>query len=91
MSAIENEDVRKQMEDLFRKAYGFEGRVNVGAGLNSLGKLDVENLVKAREKLVDGVDYNDKEAIKTLVQGIRSNKISPEFLEASFGALHPNW
>lgn len=89
LESIENEEVRKSMEDLFRKAYGFEGRVNVGAGLNSLGKLDVENLVKAREKLVDGVDYNDKEAIATLVKGIRNNQISPEFLEASFNALPP--
>lgn len=89
LGSIENEEVRKSMEDLFRKAYGFEGRVNVGAGLNSLGKLDIENLTKAREALVDGVDYNDKEAIAQLVKTIRKTEVSPEFLDASFNALPP--
>ena len=87
LGAIENPEVKKHMEQMFRQAYGFEGRVNVGAGLNSLGKLDIENLKNARERLVDGVDYNDKEAIKDLVKSIRKIEVDPQFLENSFNAL----
>ena len=65
----------------------FEGRVNAGAGKNNLGYGDVQNLMANRERLMEGYGDGSPEQIKKFVDSVRSNKVSDEFVDASFDIL----
>ena len=65
----------------------YEGRVNAGAGKNNLGYADVQNLVANRDRLMEGYGDGSPKAIKKFVQSVRSNKVSDEFVDASFDIL----
>ena len=68
-------------------AKSFEGRVNAGAGKNNLGYADIQNLMANRDRLIKGYGDGSPEAIKKFVDSVRSNKVSDEFVEASFEVL----
>ena len=65
----------------------FEGRVNAGAGKNNLGYVDVQNLMANRDRLLEGYGDGSPEQIKKFVDSVRSNKVSDEFVNASFDIL----
>jgi hypothetical protein len=65
----------------------FEGRVNAGAGKNNLGYADVQNLMANRDRLLEGYGDGSPEQIKKFVDSVRSNKVSDEFVNASFDIL----
>ena len=65
----------------------FEGRVNAGAGKNNLGYADVQNLMANRDRLLEGYGDGSPEQIKKFVDSVRSNKVSDEFIDASFDIL----
>jgi len=65
----------------------FEGRVNSGAGKNNLGYADVQNLMANRDRLLEGYGDGSPEQIKKFVDSVRSNKVSDEFVSASFDIL----
>ena len=65
----------------------FEGRVNAGAGKNNLGYADVQNLMANRDRLMEGYGDGSPEQIKKFVDSVRSNKVSDEFVDASFEIL----
>jgi hypothetical protein len=65
----------------------FEGRVNAGAGKNNLGYADVQNLMANRDRLLEGYGDGSPEQIKKFVDSVRSNKVSDEFINASFDIL----
>ena len=83
-------DRQEAFRNLVMNAYKFGGRVNTGAGLNSLGKADVEQLMNAKGRLLDGVDYDKLEQVQDMVRSTRQfNDIDPEFLKLSYAALPP--
>ena len=65
----------------------FEGRVNAGAGKNNLGYADIQNLMANRDRLMEGYGDGSPEQIKKFVDSVRSNKVSDEFIDASFDIL----
>ena len=65
----------------------FEGRVNAGAGKNNLGYADIQNLIANRDRLLEGYGDGSPEQIKKFVDSVRSNKVSDEFIDASFDIL----
>ena len=65
----------------------FEGRVNAGAGKNNLGYADIQNLIANRGRLLEGYGDGSPEQIKKFVDSVRSNKVSDEFIDASFDIL----
>ena len=48
---------------------------------------DVQNLVANRDRLMEGYGDGSPKAIKKFVQSVRSNKVSDEFVDASFDIL----
>ena len=65
----------------------YEGRVNAGAGKNNLGYADIQNLMANRDRLIKGYGDGSPQQIKKFVQSVRSNKVSDEFVDASFDVL----
>lgn len=65
----------------------FEGRTNAGAGKNNLGYADVQNLMANRDRLLEGYGDGSPKQIKKFVKSVRSNKVSDDFVDASFEIL----
>lgn len=78
---------KKSFLQAMAHAKTFEGRVNAGAGKNNLGYVDIQNLTANRDRLIEGYGDGSPEQIKKFVNSVRSNKVSDEFVDASFEVL----
>lgn len=88
------EDLISKMDDdqknsyvaLIANSYKYTGRTNTGAGLNSLGRFDVEQLSLAKDRILK-YDFEDKDSVEEFVRSIRRNEVSDEFVDATFELL----
>lgn len=89
------EDLVSKMDDqkknsfipLVANAHKFTGRSNSGAGLNSLGKFDVEQLVLGKKRMFDNYDFDDKQSVEKFVRSVRNNEVDDEFVDSTFEIL----
>ena len=87
LSTIPSATDKRSFLQSMAHAKTFEGRVNAGAGKNNLGYADVQNLMANRDRLMEGYGDGSPEQIKKFVDSVRSNKVSDEFIDASFDIL----
>jgi len=87
LSTIPSATDKRSFLQSMAHAKTFEGRVNAGAGKNNLGYADVQNLMANRDRLLEGYGDGSPEQIKKFVDSVRSNKVSDEFIDASFDIL----
>ena len=87
LSTIPSATDKRSFLQSMAHAKTFEGRVNAGAGKNNLGYADVQNLMVNRDRLLEGYGDGSPEQIKKFVDSVRSNKVSDEFIDASFDIL----
>lgn len=87
LSTIPSATDKRSFLQSMAHAKTFEGRVNAGAGKNNLGYADIQNLMANRDRLLDGYGDGSPEQIKKFVDSVRSNKVSDEFIDASFEIL----
>ena len=71
---------------LIANSYKYTGRTNTGAGLNSLGRFDVEQLALSKDRILK-YDFEDKDSVEEFVRSIRRNEVSDEFVDATFELL----
>ena len=89
------EDLVSKMDDqkknsfvpLVANAHKFTGRSNSGAGLNSLGKFDVEQLALGKKRMFDNYDFDDKQSVEKFVRSVRNNEVDDEFVDSTFEIL----
>lgn len=89
------EDLVSKMDDqkknsfvpLVANAHKFTGRSNSGAGLNSLGKFDVEQLALGKKRMFDNYDFDDKQSVEKFVRSVRGNEVDDEFVDSTFEIL----
>ena len=89
------EDLVSKMDDqkknsfvsLVANAHKFTGRNNSGAGLNSLGKFDVQQLALGKKRMFENYDFDDKESVEKYVRSVRSNEVDNEFVDSTFEIL----
>jgi len=89
------EDLVKKMDSskqnsfvaLVANAHKFTGRANNGAGLNSLGKFDVEQLVSSKDRMFNTYDFDDKASVEKFVRSVRDNEVDDELVDATFNIL----
>ena len=86
---IKNMDKKKQnsFAALVANAHKFTGRNNSGAGLNSLGQFDVEQLALGKDRMFENYDFDDKESVEKYVRSVRNNEVKDELVDASFEIL----
>jgi hypothetical protein len=86
---IKNMDKKKQnsFAALVANAHKFTGRSNKGAGLNSLGQFDVEQLALGKDRMFENYDFDDKESVEKYVRSVRNNEVTDELVDASFEIL----
>jgi len=72
---------------LVANAHKFTGRSNSGAGLNSLGKFDVEQLALGKKRMFDNYDFDDKQSVEKFVRSVRYNEVDDEFVDSTFEIL----
>jgi hypothetical protein len=87
LSTIPSATDKRSFLQSMAHAKTFEGRVNAGAGKNNLGYADIQNLMANRDRLMEGYGDGSPEQIKKFVDSVRSNKVSDEFIDASFDIL----
>jgi hypothetical protein len=75
-----DEQKKNSFVPLVANAHKFTGRSNSGAGLNSLGKFDVE-------QLADNYDFDDKQSVEKFVRSVRDNEVDDEFVDSTFEIL----
>ena len=89
------EDLVSKMDDqkknsfvsLVANAHKFTGRNNSGAGLNSLGKFDVQQLALGKKRMFENYDFDDKESVEKYVRSVRNNEVDNEFVDSTFEIL----
>jgi len=89
------EDLVSKMDDqkknsfipLVANAHKFTGRSNSGAGLNSLGKFDVEQLALGKNRMFENYDFDDKQSVEKFVRSVRGNEVDDEFVDSTFEIL----
>lgn len=89
------EDLVSKMDDqkknsfvsLVANAHKFTGRNNSGAGLNSLGKFDVQQLALGKKRMFENYDFDDKESVEKYVRSVRKNEVDNEFVDSTFEIL----
>jgi len=86
---ISNMDAKKQNSfvALVANAHKFTGRANNGAGLNSLGKFDVEQLALSKDRMFNTYDFDDKTSVEKFVRSVRDNEVDDELVDATFDIL----
>jgi hypothetical protein len=92
------EDLVSKMDDqkknsfvsLVANAHKFTGRSNKGAGLNSLGKFDVQQLALGKERMFNNYDFDDKKSVEKYVRSVRNNDVDDDFVNATFEILPKN-
>jgi len=86
---ISNMDAKKQNSfvALVANAHKFTGRANNGAGLNSLGKFDVEQLALSKDRMFDTYDFDDKTSVEKFVRSVRDNEVDDNLVDATFDIL----
>ena len=92
------EDLVSKMDDqkknsfvsLVANAHKFTGRSNKGAGLNSLGKFDVQQLSLGKERMFNNYDFDDKKSVEKYVRSVRNNDVDDDFVNATFEILPKN-
>jgi hypothetical protein len=72
---------------LVANAHKFTGRNNSGAGLNSLGKFDVQQLALGKKRMFENYDFDDKESVEKYVRSVRNNEVDNEFVDSTFEIL----
>ncbi len=85
------EDLVSKMDDqkknsfvsLVANAHKFTGRNNSGAGLNSLGKFDVQQLALGKKRMFENYDFDDKESVEKYVRSVRNNEVDNEFVDST--------
>ena len=86
---VNSMDEKKQnsFAALVANAHKFTGRSNNGAGLNSLGQFDVEQLALAKKRMFDNYDFDNKESVEKYVRSVRNNEVTDELVDTSFEIL----
>ena len=89
------EDLVSKMDDqkknsfvsLVANAHKFTGRNNSGAGLNSLGKFDVQQLALGKKRMFENYDFDDKESVEKYVRSVRNNEVDDDMVDSTFEIL----
>ena len=86
---ISSMDAKKQNSfvGLVANAHKFTGRANTGAGLNSLGKFDVQQLALGKERMFANYDFDDKKSVEEYVRSVRDNEVDDKLVDATFEIL----
>lgn len=86
---VEKMDSSKQNSfvALVANAHKFTGRANNGAGLNSLGKFDVEQLALSKDRMFDTYDFDDIQSVEKFVRSVRDNEVDDNLVDATFDIL----
>jgi hypothetical protein len=82
-----SDDDKNYFAPLIANGYKFTGRENKGAGLNSLGKFDVQQLALAKDNMLNNYDFEDKDDVEKFVRKVRSHPVDDEFVDATFELL----
>jgi hypothetical protein len=82
-----DEQKKNSFVPLVANAHKFTGRSNSGAGLNSLGKFDVEQLALGKKRMFDNYDFDDKQSVEKFVRSVRDNEVDDEFVDSTFEIL----
>ena len=72
---------------LVANAHKFTGRNNSGAGLNSLGKFDVEQLALGKKRMFENYDFDDKKSVEKYVRSVRNNEVDDDMVDSTFEIL----
>ena len=89
------EDLVSKMDDqkknsfvsLVANAHKFTGRNNSGAGLNSLGKFDVQQLALGKKRMFENYDFDDKGSVEKYVRSVRNNEVDDDMVDSTFEIL----
>ena len=82
-----DEQKKNSFVPLVANAHKFTGRNNSGAGLNSLGKFDVEQLALGKNRMFENYDFDDKESVEKYVRSVRNNEVDDDMVNATFEIL----
>lgn len=82
-----DEQKKNSFVPLVANAHKFTGRSNSGAGLNSLGKFDVEQLILGKNRMFENYDFDDKQSVEKFVRSVRNNEVDDEFVDSTFEIL----
>jgi len=82
-----DEQKKNSFVPLVANAHKFTGRSNSGAGLNSLGKFDVEQLALGKKRMFENYDFDDKQSVEKFVRSVRNNEVDDEFVDSTFEIL----
>lgn len=82
-----DEQKKNSFVPLVANAHKFTGRSNSGAGLNSLGKFDVEQLTLGKRRMFENYDFDDKQSVEKFVRSVRNNEVDDEFVDSTFEIL----